>query len=510
MPSEQDIFDANQQGDLALRVEELETKLQLLLNNGLDFMLIRPGVMRYGGGAVQLDDKGQHMRVYDGGNALASPPDASRVQWHRDDFNGVVVGDVVGGYATPSALLIHSLWARVFPSQVGSTSDMSIGVYDSDVEDWIARLQLNDGGVRPMVLTTLIDTGLFAVEKVDADNYRLMVRKSGALVEVAGSMKTANTGQYLIPSLGAGTVVRSASGAYGSWYPLPLGDAVAPAAPTETSNSANVLMPPTVAAGDLLVVLCARNGGAVGTGAGFTSLGSGANTVNLHVFYKVAAGTEGETTVSFSSCGVAQVYRILAANYSGIPTISTAATGTGTTADPTAVTSPAGRFLSLAVAGLVGDSTVNVTASPSGYSTIDNRQQGIGSDVFGTSIGSAYLIASGTSENPAQFTNGSNPWVAFVVAIAASNAVLEATYITDLSLEISGTPTYSQVQLGTGAVGAESAIGTYKLTASDWTVQCGAVIPVASGTRLSARMATNTSAADHLLTLGMLNQDDAV
>jgi hypothetical protein len=323
-------------------------------------------------------------------------------------------------------------------------------------------------------------------------------------------METANTGQFLIPTgPSAGNFVRSgAADAYGSWFPLPGGDAVAPAAPTETSNSANVAMPATVAAGDLLLVLAARNGGAVGTGSGFTSLGSGANTINLHVFYKVAVGNEGGTTVSFANCGVAQVYRFLAANYSGIPTISTAATGTSTAADPTAVTPPAGRFLSLAVAAIVGDLTVNVTASPSGYSTIDNRQQGVGSDAAGASIGSAYLVDSGTTENPTAFTNGSAAWVAFVVAIGAPNAVTEDTYITDVALVPGGTPTYAQIQLGTGAAGAESAIGTLKLTDEGWEKTLQAVIPVTAGTRLSARIATSASAADHFLTLGMLNQDD--
>jgi hypothetical protein len=326
-----------------------------------------------------------------------------------------------------------------------------------------------------------------------------------------GFLETANTGQFLIPAGPAnGNWVRSgAANTYGSWYPLPFTDAVAPAAATETVNNASVLMPPTVAAGDLLIVLAAAHtGNTVGTGSGFTLLGSGTNTIDLRVFYKVADGTEDGTTVSFTNCDVAQVYRILAANYVGVPTISTAATGTSTSADPTAVVPPASRFLSIAVAAVQGDSTVNVTASPSGYSTIDNIQEGAGSDVGGVSMGSAYLVDSGVSENPGAFTNGSNPWVAFAVAIAASNAVLEATYITDLALVPGGTPAYAQVQIGSGAVGAESAIGTLKLTDEGWEKTLQAVIPVSLGARLSARIATDAGAADHFLTLGMLNQDD--
>lgn len=460
----------------------------------LPYVLFGDNVMRLDQTAIQISSQGTGYKA---------------LSFLYDFVDASLLPDAVRGYVSG------------FSNAAGTVAEVSMGAfYDALTETRLSARAESDGDryveVNPMILmdqqltvpTAYVSGGFY----YDIDGL-FHFNQGGTDTTLGGSMKTANTGQFLIPpGPSAGNWLRSgAANVYGAWKPLPVASAVAPAAPTETSNSANVAMPATVAAGDLLVVLAAAHTAAtVGTGSGFTQLGTGTNTVNLKVFYKVAAGTEGGTTVSFANCDAAQVYRILAANYVGIPTISTVATGTGTTAEPTAVVPSAGQFLSIAVAAVQGDLTVNVTASPSGYSTIDTVQEGAGSDIGGVSLGSAYLADSGVSEDPTSFTNGSNPWVAFAVAIAASNAVTEDTYITDLAIEISGSPTYAQVQLGTGAVGAESAIGTYKLTPSDWTLQCGAVVPVTSGTRLSARIATSAAAADHFLTLGMLNQDDAL
>ena len=49
---------------------------------------------------------------------------------------------------------------------------------------------------------------------------------------------------------------------------------------------------------------------------------------------------------------------------------------------------------------------------------------------------------------------------------------------------------------------------TVKLTDEGWEKTLQAVIPLTISTRISARIATNASADDHFLTLGMLNQDD--
>jgi hypothetical protein len=473
---------------------------------------------------VRLSPLGIDYIALDSGDSVSESPNAAINRWFKDSFTGTPLAEIFGGYTTPG-LDISQLILRALADGVDFGS-VSMGVWAETTQVWLPILRMSNvlSDANPPFMIGTIDVDApstvewLALRRTDADNFKLMIRQGGALVELGGggAMETANTGQFLIPAGPAnGNWVRSgAANAYGTWYPLPITDAVAPATPTESAlnGSTNVLMPATIVAGDLLVAIVVRddpNSTAFSTPAGWTLLGSSAGsspTPGVGVWYKTADGTEDGTNVSFgANTGAAHVYRILAANWSGVPTISTVATGSGTTADPTSVTAPAGRFLAIAIAGVDQDSTVP-TAAPSGYSGFTSHISGAGA--LGASIGTAYLIDSGASENPNAFTNGSNAWAAYVIAIAASNAVTEDTYVTDLALVPGGTPTYAQIQLGSGAAGAESAIGTLKLTDEGWEKTLQAVIPVTSGTRLSARMATDAAAADHFLTLGMLNQDD--
>ncbi|MCJ7575163.1 MAG: hypothetical protein MUO80_00495, partial [Dehalococcoidia bacterium] len=110
----------------------------------------------------------------------------------------------------------------------------------------------------------------------------------------------------------------------------------------------NVTMPATVNAGDLLIVLFTNDGDAtVTTPSEWTELASNEadGAVRLSVYYKIAAGTEGGTTVNFvtsaSEQAAAQVYRITDWHGTTPPEISTAATGDGTTPDPSSL-NPAG------------------------------------------------------------------------------------------------------------------------------------------------------------------------
>jgi len=96
-----------------------------------------------------------------------------------------------------------------------------------------------------------------------------------------------------------------------------------------------VNMPATVNVSDLLIVLLTNDRNeSVTTPGGWSLLASDANGahVRLSVYYEIATGTEGGTTVNFvtsaSEQAMAQVYRI--SNYHGTtpPEISTAATST--------------------------------------------------------------------------------------------------------------------------------------------------------------------------------------
>ncbi len=339
-------------------------------------------------------------------------------------------------------------------------------------------------------------------------------------VSVGGAMKSANTGAYLIPTLGAGGAVRSGNGSYGSYAAIGLADIAAPAAPTATTFASsvnhNVTMPATVNAGDLLVVILATVGATnPATPTGWASVGTQANGSNSHisVFSKSADGTEDGTTVNFTvaggSVGAAHVYRIPAGTWDtgAAIAISTGATAAGNP-DPSSVTpTQVGRFLAIACAAeQSGIGSFNTTHG--GYSGFTESHNGTGaSDV---AVVSSYLTGLNTNtENPGAYSGGSiTNSAAFVIAIQASPAISEAAYVTGLDVVVSGTPGYLQIQLATGAAGAESVIGTFKINTADPTLEFPAILPVSSAARLSARIATDAAAANHNVTLHVINQDD--
>jgi len=187
-----------------------------------------------------------------------------------------------------------------------------------------------------------------------------------------------------------------------------------------------VNMPATVNADDLLIVLFTNDGGAtVTTPAGWTSLASDANgtQVRLSVYYKIAAGTEGGTTVNFVTSAAeeaaAQVYRITNWHGTTPPEISTAATGTSTRPNPASL-NPAGwdvaDTLWLAVAGQDRGDQSGTTAYPASYTDGTSTLSFDGTGSCRTH--SARRVLAAASENPSAFTIPvSEQWVAFTIAV---------------------------------------------------------------------------------------------
>ncbi len=193
---------------------------------------------------------------------------------------------------------------------------------------------------------------------------------------------------------------------------------------TDTTDH-HVDMPATVDAGDLLIVLFTNDENTiVNTPTGWNLMTSDANGphVRLSVYYRIAAGTEGGTTVNFVTTSaeeaVAQVYRVT--NWHGItpPEISTAATGTDTTPDPASL-DPAGwdvaDTLWLVVAGQDRGDQVTPTYPASytnGISTLSSNGTGR------CQIHSARRVLAAASEDPGAFTIPvSEQWVAFTIAV---------------------------------------------------------------------------------------------
>jgi hypothetical protein len=193
---------------------------------------------------------------------------------------------------------------------------------------------------------------------------------------------------------------------------------------TDTTDH-NVNMPATVDAGDLLIVLFTNDGSAtVTTPGGWTQLASTANgAVRLSVYYKIAAGAEGGTTVNFvtsaSEQAAAQVYRITDWHGTTPPEISTAVTGTSTAPNPASL-NPAGwdvaDTLWLAVAGQDRGDQSGTTAYPASYT--DGTSTLSSSTIESCRTLSARRVLAAASENPGAFTIPvTEEWVAFTIAV---------------------------------------------------------------------------------------------
>jgi uncharacterized repeat protein (TIGR02543 family) len=186
-----------------------------------------------------------------------------------------------------------------------------------------------------------------------------------------------------------------------------------------------VNMPTTVDAGDLLIVLFTNDGDTlVNTPAGWSLMASDVNSphVRLSVYYKIAAGTEDDTTVNFvtetAEEAAAQVYRITNWHGTTPPEISTAVTGSGKTPDPASL-DPAGwdvaDTLWLAVAGQdKGDE--QPPTYPASYTDGISTLSSTGNE--GCQTHSARRVLTAASEDPGAFTiPANNKWVAFTIAV---------------------------------------------------------------------------------------------
>jgi hypothetical protein len=187
-----------------------------------------------------------------------------------------------------------------------------------------------------------------------------------------------------------------------------------------------VNMPSTVEAGDLLIVFFANDRNeSVTTPGGWIELASDTSGphIRLSVYYKIAAGTEGGTTVNFITSAAeeaaAQVYRITNWHGTTPPEISTAATGSDAAPDPTPL-NPAGwdvaDTLWIAVAGQDRGDQTGTTAYPASYTDGISTLSSTGTGSCRTL--SARRVLATTSEDPGAFTiPASEQWIAFTIAV---------------------------------------------------------------------------------------------
>ena len=182
---------------------------------------------------------------------------------------------------------------------------------------------------------------------------------------------------------------------------------------TETSFPSNttthtVSMPATVNSGDLLIAHLTFDASASvsSTPTGWTPID--ANRLNLYM--KVAAGTEGGTTVDFPTAaieaGAAQVHRISDwyGDLSGVEYAATTVEGDGTLLDPPSVTASWGaeNNLWLVLAGWLDDDQL-VTAYPTNYTDGLDTISGAAIDT-GAAVASARRENAVATENPGTLT----------------------------------------------------------------------------------------------------------
>jgi hypothetical protein len=278
---------------------------------------------------------------------------------------------------------------------------------------------------------------------------------------------------------------------------------------TDTTTH-NVNMPATVNAGDLLIVLFTNDGDAtVITPDGWSLLASNTRgtAVRLSVYYKIAAGTEGGTTVNFVTSAneqaAAQVYRITDWHGTTPPEISTAATGTSTAPNPASL-NPAGwdvaDTLWLAVAGQDRGDQSGTTAYPASYTDGISTQSSVPATTGVCRTHSARRVLAAASENPGAFTiPASEEWVAFTIAVrpAPHDLTISSTEGGSVTEPGEGVFTYDEGTVVDLVVEAEEG---YRFV--EWTGDVGTIADVHAATT------TVTMNGDYVITAEFVKQYD--
>lgn len=192
------------------------------------------------------------------------------------------------------------------------------------------------------------------------------------------------------------------------------------------STTHNVTMPSTVAEGDLLLAFFTSDGDAtVTTPSGWTAVGTltRATYARGSVYAKLAAGTEGGTTVNFATSAgeeaASQVYRI--SNWygsiaDGVDIQSYDPGGTTSTPNPASLTPSWDTDDTLWIAYAGGSSWTSVNAYPTNYTNGTHVLSNTGN--AGASASTARRELNAASEDPSAFTMSStNSGVVFTVAV---------------------------------------------------------------------------------------------
>lgn len=205
------------------------------------------------------------------------------------------------------------------------------------------------------------------------------------------------------------------------------------------ATSRNISLP-SFSEGDLIIMAVVGDGSQAQTwthdGATdhFTQLWDKANgsSVGMSCRYrKMQAGDASTVTVSWTNSDRAcwTILLIPAATWHGttMPECGTAASGTGTGANPPAVTPSWGSADNLILAICGGDLYVVLNSGPSGYTTFTQRR--VSGDSNSVNIQSAYKQTTSSPEDPGNFTYAStNYWITGTIAVRPAAIVVQRSF----------------------------------------------------------------------------------
>lgn len=196
------------------------------------------------------------------------------------------------------------------------------------------------------------------------------------------------------------------------------------------STTHNVTMPATVNAGDLLIVIASKglfSNTTITTPAGWSVITTSTHSpdaIRVASYYKIAAGTEGGTTVNFAtgdSCGLAaRIYRITGWHGTTPPEGAAATTSTG---NPPSLTPSWGAEDTLWIAALGSGLTTQVPASPpTSYANLGTANDNIGNNNR-AKVSTADRSRNAATEDPGAFVSATaNTIIGLTIAIRPSNA----------------------------------------------------------------------------------------
>jgi hypothetical protein len=202
MTTSQEMDQQYASGDVERRLKDIERKLNAYDEAGMG-RLVESGIFQVEPISIRLDKDGQRLLAQDSGDSVSESPNANYIRWVRDRFDGTPLAEIFGGYTTPGATDISQLILRALSDDMDFGA-VSMGVWSESTASWLPRLQLSNvlTSANPPLVVGTAGTQWLALRRTDDDNFQLMVRSGGTLVDLGGdgTEKTISSGGIVITS----------------------------------------------------------------------------------------------------------------------------------------------------------------------------------------------------------------------------------------------------------------------------------------------------------------------